>query len=162
MAHDRAAGEHPWTDKGQIILLIVFMIIWVLDSFVFKYSTFLTEYISLYIRLPITGILIIASAYLASKAHVVFHKAPDSPNIVTTGVFKFVRHPMYFGSMLFLKGIPISTLSLYSIAFLFVIFIFYNYISGYEEKILEEKYGKEYAEYKKNIPKWLPNVIGKS
>jgi hypothetical protein len=34
-------GEHPYGDLGQIIFLLGFLIIWILDSFVFKYSSLL-------------------------------------------------------------------------------------------------------------------------
>jgi hypothetical protein len=34
-------GEHPFGDAGQLIFLIVFLALWALDSFVFRFSTFL-------------------------------------------------------------------------------------------------------------------------
>ena len=37
------AGEHKAGDAGQLIFLFVFLIVWVLDSFVLKYSTFLVQ-----------------------------------------------------------------------------------------------------------------------
>jgi len=41
-----------------------------------------------------------------------------------------------------------------------VIFVFYNYIAGYEEKLLEQRYDETYRKYKKRTGKWLP-MIGK-
>jgi len=38
-------GEYVFGDMGQLILLVVFLVVWIADSFVFKYSTFLTQYI---------------------------------------------------------------------------------------------------------------------
>jgi protein-S-isoprenylcysteine O-methyltransferase Ste14 len=37
-----------------------------------------------------------------------------------------------------------------------VIIIFYNYIARYEEKLLTEKFGTEYEEYMKQVPRWIP------
>jgi protein-S-isoprenylcysteine O-methyltransferase Ste14 len=35
-------------------------------------------------------------------------------------------------------------------------FVFYNYIAGYEEKLLETKFGDSYREYERRTGKWLP------
>lgn len=37
----RCPGEHPYVDRGQIVCLVVFLLIWGLDSFVFKETTML-------------------------------------------------------------------------------------------------------------------------
>jgi protein-S-isoprenylcysteine O-methyltransferase Ste14 len=37
-----------------------------------------------------------------------------------------------------------------------ILFLFYNHIASYEEKQLEQKYGKDYISYKEKTPKWLP------
>ncbi len=44
-------GEHPFGDSGQLVLLVLFLLIWVVDSFLLKISTVLSDDISLYIRL---------------------------------------------------------------------------------------------------------------
>ena len=53
------AGEHIWGDAGQIILLLIFLVIWVIDSFVLTYSTFLSNYVPLYFRIlnPVNDLL---------------------------------------------------------------------------------------------------------
>jgi len=38
------------------------------------------------------------------------------------------------------------------------IFIFYNYLASYEEKLLEEKFGEEYIKYKQKTGKWVPGI----
>ena len=64
-------GEHPFGDSGQLILLVLFLLIWVVDSFLLRISTFLSDYISLYIRLVILGLLLVTAAYLIRSGHVV-------------------------------------------------------------------------------------------
>ena len=41
-----------------------------------------------------------------------------------------------------------------------VIFIFYNHIAGYEEKLLEDRFQAAYRNYKKRTGKWVP-LIGR-
>ena len=89
-------GEHPFGDSGQLILLVLFLLIWVVDSFFLRISTFLSDYISLYIRLVILGLLLVTAVYLIRSGHaVVKHEQPPS-GVVSTDAFRYVRHPSVF------------------------------------------------------------------
>jgi protein-S-isoprenylcysteine O-methyltransferase Ste14 len=77
---------------------------------------------------------------------------------VSTGVFKYVRHPLYLASILFYLGLAVSTASLISLGLWVIICIFYNYLASYEEKLLESKFGENYRIYKGNTGKWLPKL----
>jgi len=39
-----------------------------------------------------------------------------------------------------------------------VVFIFYNHIAGYEEKLLEDRFDEAYQNYKKRTGKWVPMI----
>ena len=89
----------------QLILLLVFLVVWIADSFVFKYSTFLTQYVSNYIRVPISLIVLVISGLLAGAGlNTVFGKTREEPQVITTVVFSIVRHPIYLGSILLYFG----------------------------------------------------------
>ncbi len=152
------AGEYKSGDAGQLILAVIFLIIWILDSFVFHYSTFLNENIKWYI-LVIPGIIILTIAgYLARKGlNIVFGEIRETPQVITKSVFSVVRHPIYLGSILTYLGLIIMTLSLFSVIIWIVAIIFYYYISRHEEKLLLAKFGKEYEDYMKKVPMLFPN-----
>jgi protein-S-isoprenylcysteine O-methyltransferase Ste14 len=54
-------------------------------------------------------------------------------------------------------GLTVSTASLFCLALLVAIFLFYNTIAGYEEKLMEAKFGQAYIAYKKNTGRWIPH-----
>ncbi len=150
-------GEHVFSDMGQLILLFIFLLVWITDSFVFKYSTFLTQYVSNYIRVPIALIILMISGLLAwAGLKIVFGEAREEPQVITTGVFSIVRHPIYLGSILFYFGFILLSLSLLSTLVWFIIIIFYYTISRYEEKLLTQRFGSAYEEYKKKVPMLFP------
>ncbi|MBW1803598.1 MAG: isoprenylcysteine carboxylmethyltransferase family protein [Deltaproteobacteria bacterium] len=152
-------GEHPFGDAGQAILMIMFLALWALDSFVFRISTFLAEYVPLIIRLVPTGLLLVVSFYLAKKSmRMVFTEKRDSPQVIKKEIYSFVRHPMYLAMILFYAALILATLSLLSLALSIFIYIFYNFIAGHEEKLLENKLGQDYREYKNKVPRWLPRL----
>lgn len=149
-------GEHPLGDAGQLILFGVFMVLWILDSFVLHRSTFLANTIPLALRLIILGVALITAFYLFKSGHVVVTGDQRPTEVVSSGAFRYVRHPLYLGSILVYFGLTVSTASLFCLALLVVIVLFYNYIAGYEEKLLEVKMGGAYVAYQKSTGKWIP------
>jgi protein-S-isoprenylcysteine O-methyltransferase Ste14 len=153
------AGEHPAGDMGQIILAIIFFIIWFTDSFVLSWTVFLQEYVPLYLSIISAVIIAVLACYFEVKAHNIMLKEIRKTSIVVDkSVFKVVRHPLYLGSILFYLALIVSTLSLAAVGIWIIIFFFYDYISAYEEKLLEIKYGDAYREYEKKVAKWIPGI----
>jgi protein-S-isoprenylcysteine O-methyltransferase Ste14 len=152
------SGEHPFGDSGQLILLGVFLVVWVGDSFFLRKSTFLSDSVPLSVRLVILGLALITAMYLFRSGHVVVSHEKRPDGVVVTGAFRYVRHPLYLASILIYLGLTVSTVSLFSLALLVVIFIFHNCIASYEEKLLEKKFGAEYFRYKKRTGKWVPRI----
>jgi len=150
-------GEHALSDIGQLIFLVIFFSVWIADSFVFKFSTFLTQYISNYIRIPISVIAFIIAGYLAQKGmNTVFAEKRESPQVITNGVFSIVRHPIYLAAMLLYSGFIFLSLSLLSILVWIFIIVFYYQISRYEERLLIKKFGSAYIDYMKKVPMFFP------
>ena len=150
-------GEHKYGDIGQLIFLVLFSVLWGIDSFYLRFSTILTNYIPIYVSAPIGGILILLAGYLAYKGlKQVFGEVRDPPEVIKDGVFKHTRHPVYFGVILLYLGLSIITLSLASLGLLVIIVVFYDLIASYEERILTEHFDKNYEEYKEEVPKWIP------
>jgi protein-S-isoprenylcysteine O-methyltransferase Ste14 len=151
-------GEHPFGDAGQLIAFVLFVIVWVLDSFVLGISTSTFSVIPLFVRLPVAIVVLAFSFYLLKKSHHVVPKENLSGNVITSGAFRYLRHPLYMSTILFYLALVISTVSIISLVLWVLIFAFYDFIAGYEERLLEEKFGEEYRLYKQKTGKWLPKV----
>lgn len=158
--HPHLTGEHKFGDRGQLILFFLFLGVWITDSFVFHYSTFLNERIPDYIRLAAAGLTLFAGWYLARGGmKAVFGTQREKAEVISEGVFRIVRHPIYTGALLFYLTAILSTLSLVSAAFWLLIIGFYIYISRYEEDILTEAFGNDYLEYKKKTGMLFPKLF---
>jgi protein-S-isoprenylcysteine O-methyltransferase Ste14 len=150
-------GEHPLGDAGQFILLGLFLVVWAGDSFFLHKSTFVSDYVPLFIRLVILTLVLIIAVYLSTSGHVVVAHGERPNSVVSTGAFRYLRHPLYSAAILFYLGLTVATASLISLALLVVIFLFYNYIAGYEERLMEAKFGEDYVSYKKRTGRWVPS-----
>ena len=155
-------GEHPFSHLGQLLCLALFLVLWVVDSFVLHLSTSLSNFVPLYVRLVFLGLSLAGAVYLVRSAHGVVRPDERPSGVVTTGAFKYVRHPIYLGSLLTYLGLAISTGSLLSLALLAGIFLFHNSIASYEEEVLLARFGEEYGRYKKRTGKWVPRIGGRA
>jgi protein-S-isoprenylcysteine O-methyltransferase Ste14 len=75
-------------------------------------------------------------------------------NLVTIGIFHYVRHPLYLFSMLFMWLSPRMTqnqLVLYGLMTLYFIIG-----SIHEEQILADEFGEAYLRYKEQVPRFIP------
>ena len=85
---------------------------------------------------------------------------PMSPNktsaLVTGGIYRLSRNPMYVGLFLFLMAwaIQLSMLWPFIGPILFVIYITRFQITP-EERVMESKFGDEYSIYKNKVRRWL-------
>lgn len=87
--------------------------------------------------------------------------APWDPtrNIITASLYGYVRNPMILGVFTVLLGESILFTSL-RIAVWTILFFIINtvYFILSEEPGLEKRFGKEYSEYKRNVPRWIPRM----
>jgi protein-S-isoprenylcysteine O-methyltransferase Ste14 len=96
-------------------------------------------------------------------ADAAFHKAQttvkpfqESSALIMDGVFRLSRNPMYLGFVLILIGIAIllGSLTPFAIILVFVILIDSAYVTV-EERMLAEKFGAKWEEYKRRTRRWL-------
>ncbi len=79
-----------------------------------------------------------------------------STALLTGGVYKFSRHPMYLGFVLILIGIAVflRSLSPYIVVGVFPILMDLVFIRV-EEAMLGETFGEEWMAYKRNVRRWI-------
>jgi protein-S-isoprenylcysteine O-methyltransferase Ste14 len=91
--------------------------------------------------------------------------APVDPpkNLVVSGLYRYVRNPMYAGIVLILAGeawaFASGWLAMYAAGFFLVVNLF---IIFYEEPALVRKFGESYAEYMRTVPRWVPKLPGRT
>jgi protein-S-isoprenylcysteine O-methyltransferase Ste14 len=111
------------------------------------------------VTISAVGILfMLAGLYEFQKANTTFN--PMTPHaassVVTSGVYRTSRNPMYVGFLLLLIGWAIWLSHPLPFLFLPVFVLYMNRFQILpEERALSAKFGREYATYKQNIRRWL-------
>jgi len=141
-----------------LIALGAFLVVWIGDSFFLRASTALSAFVPLAVRLIVCAVLLIVALLLFRSGHVVVSHERRPTGVLTTGAFRYVRHPLYLASLLTYLGLTVSTASLLTLGLTIGIFVFHDYIAGYEERFMETHFGEEYARYKRVTGKWIPRI----
>jgi protein-S-isoprenylcysteine O-methyltransferase Ste14 len=157
MLKDRG-GEHPFGDAGQLAGFLLFFGVWITDSFFLHRSTFLAAEVPLAARLAFLFAALIIAIQLVRKSHIYIIHGRRTERVLDEGAFRWVRHPLYLAGILAFLGVAVSTASLMALAVWALLAIFYAYISSYEERFLEERFGDAYREYKARTGKWIPRL----
>ena len=107
----------------------------------------------------IIGLIVIVSPvvdFIKSKTTVNPVKFKNVNRLVTTGIYRYSRNPMYLGMILIIISTTVYYLNFLSV---FSPLIFYIWINKFqinrEEIFLEEKFGGEYLKYKSKTRRWI-------
>lgn len=88
------------------------------------------------------------------KTTIIPGKRPQS--LITTGIYAYSRNPLYLSVVFILLGCSIFLGSLSGFLGPVIYVVIANWhIIPYEEKLVEETFGKTYLDYKKRVPRWL-------
>ncbi len=83
----------------------------------------------------------------------------EKQTLINTGVYKFLRHPAYTGSILTLLGISLAFRSPEGlVAVLIITALIYGYRIRIEEKTMEDVFGEAYLEYEKQTWRLIPFI----
>jgi len=99
--------------------------------------------------------LLVAGVYLIRESHSAVFGQTGKPEFIDSGVYSLVRHPMYLGGLMVLFGFLVLNFSLIAFAIWAIYSVLCNWMASYEEKDLLRVLGKEYADYRSRVPKWL-------
>ena len=103
-------------------------------------------------------LLILAGGYAFQKAKTTVNptKPAAATSLVTSGVYRFSRNPMYVGFLLGLIGWAIFLSHTLPVLFLPVFVAYMNRFQiSPEERALSAKFGDEYEAYKQAVRRWL-------
>jgi protein-S-isoprenylcysteine O-methyltransferase Ste14 len=105
----------------------------------------------------VTGMGIILKKYfITSNGFKDLFYEGGTPVLVTDGLHKFVRHPLYLGTFLFLWGL-LLLIPIWSLLVVNMVITIYTLIGIHlEEKKLISIFGEQYLDYRKKVPMIWP------
>jgi protein-S-isoprenylcysteine O-methyltransferase Ste14 len=95
---------------------------------------------------------------LASRGH------PGGPvetvqgHLVTSGAYRYVRHPLYSAGIAFIWLLPVMTVNVLAINIVLTMYVVVG--AFFEERKLRREFGREYTDYAAVTPMFIPYLKG--
>jgi protein-S-isoprenylcysteine O-methyltransferase Ste14 len=90
------------------------------------------------------------------KARTTLDPHGSSTQVVTSGIYRFTRNPIYLGFLLMLIGLPLVSGLYWGVVLSpFYILTMNRLIIEQEETYLEKKFGNAYISYASRVRRWL-------
>lgn len=86
--------------------------------------------------------------------------APRTTSLMTDGPYGICRNPMLLGVFIYHAGVLMALLSIGALAVFIIEALIMNVQVKREEQRLRKDFGREYAEYTKNVNRFLPKLKG--
>ena len=140
---------------GQFILIALLIVVPSSGLNTGVFSTFLVaiSLISMFL-----GIVILGLSALALGKSLTAHPIPGKNAVlVTDGLYRFVKHPIYSGLILLSFGLTIAGGFFPHAIFFVALVVLLNYKASFEEKLLASAYAG-YAEYSKKTGRFIPRL----
>ncbi len=111
------------------------------------------------LMLVAAGVFVLLDSFIRFALEGLGTPAPIAPpgTLVVSGLYRHVRNPIYvaliaivFGQAFFFGDVDLLVYGVVLWA------AFYVFVLAYEEPTLGSKFGAEYQEYCRNVPRWLP------
>ena len=109
------------------------------------------------LAMSLVGFLLGIAAFIEfRKAHTTLDPHGSAKQLVTSGIYRYTRNPIYLGFLLLVMGLPLYSGLYWGIilAPLYVL-LMNRLIIQHEEAYLERKFGKTYTNYTTDVRRWV-------
>ncbi|CAN5304798.1 isoprenylcysteine carboxylmethyltransferase family protein [soil metagenome] len=105
------------------------------------------------------GIVACWSRFLLGKNWSLAVQRKEDHELIQTGLYKIVRHPIYSGLLLLFSGNAIIVGDYRAIIAVAIVFFSFWYKLKKEERILTETFGEKYSAYKNKTKALIPFIL---
>ncbi len=147
-----------------VVLFIIVVLMWLSANYLFLPTSSAPEKTNLILRLLSSLVCIFAGIMIALLGVLQFRQAQttifptpkQTTTLVTSGIYRYTRNPMYLGMAFALIGCVIYFGHLYLLIWVasFVAYLTQFQIKP-EERILTEKFADEYVHYQQQVRRWI-------
>ncbi|HLM04474.1 MAG TPA: isoprenylcysteine carboxylmethyltransferase family protein [Blastococcus sp.] len=106
------------------------------------------------------GIVVLLDAFVRfARADGTPAPAAPTAHLVVVGPYRYVRNPMYLAVLTIILGQALLFGSWGALVYAFIVLLLVaTFVRAYEEPTLEDDYGDEYREYRRNVRGWIPRL----
>ena len=105
------------------------------------------------------GIIILVISFKNLGRSLTANPVPlEAGKLIETGIYKYVRHPIYTGLLLAMLGSVVQSMAIVKLFVWLALFALLTYKAKFEESLLIKKY-PGYVEYMKRTGRFVPKLL---
>lgn len=140
-----------------LVVLVAFVLLRAFGTGTAAVSSPIVQVVGLVLFASGLGVAVWARIYLGRNWGMPMTERAE-PELVTSGPYRLVRHPIYSGLLLALLGTALAT-NLYWLLALAFLGAYFTYSATVEERLLTASFPGEYASYKAHTKMLIPFVF---
>lgn len=82
----------------------------------------------------------------------------ENAALITTGAYRYIRHPMYFSVLVMMLGVVVSKPTIFSL-FIYMLLVVTLFLKAQKEEMLWKEQSSEYRNYMQQTNKIIPFVL---
>lgn len=133
-----------------VLLLVYFIPVNIIEfqiNFILKIAS---------LSISIIGLIIMLFAFLQLNKNLTPFPTPiESGSLIQAGLYKYIRHPIYTGIIIFSVFFAIFNESIWNLSIGIALYILFYFKSKYEESLLKKQY-KDYENYMQKTGRFFP------
>lgn len=102
-------------------------------------------------------IIVLVALFNLDKSLTAFPTPKNNSELITSGLYNYVRHPIYTGILLTVFGYSFYSASISRLTISVLLLILFYFKTNYEEHKLSQKY-PEYGAYKARTGRFIPGI----
>lgn len=140
-----------------LLLLVAFVLTRVFNTHALAVHSLIVQVVGTVLFVAGLALAVWARIYLGRNWGMPMTKK-EEPELVTSGPYRFVRHPIYSGLLLAVLGTALAT-NLYLLIALVIAGAYFVYSAIVEERLMTDSFPAAYGQYKEATKMLIPFVL---
>jgi protein-S-isoprenylcysteine O-methyltransferase Ste14 len=156
---DKLISSTVKKDIAFVLVQFALFALYIIDVDVIAYSIDLPAWINIILIITgIFGVMIITMGIINLSDNLTPFPTPrKNSNLISEGIYKYVRHPIYTGIVFIMFAFGFYTTSFTRMIITIILFLVFYFKSELEEKLLIDKF-PEYRDYQKRSGRFFPRL----
>ena len=153
----KRGSRSPRSRLPGLLIVIVFVILRIVRPGTLAVHPLAVQIVGLVLFLAGLALSVWARIYLGRNWGMPMTRK-DEPELVTSGPYRFVRHPIYSGLLLAILGTTLAT-NLYWLIALAILGVYFVHSARVEERLMTASFPRAYPRYQATTKMLIPFVL---
>lgn len=153
----KQGSRSPTSRTPGLLIVVVFVLLRIVRANTLAVHSLAVQIVGLIVFLAGLALAVWARIYLGRNWGMPMTRK-EEPELVTSGPYRFIRHPIYSGLLLAILGTSLAT-NFYWLIALAVLAVYFVYSARVEERLMSSSFPDVYPSYRARTKMLIPFLL---